>query len=130
MNRRVPWSGRAALAALPTLVAAAILCLMAAPALAAGGGGEASLVLVALHPDGQLALDHVQRRPWGALLRQCPADRRDLGRSRSAAASDHPGTEIARVRGELGEVLGRRVRIDDSAPGHARQADVGHGGQR
>jgi len=45
MNRRVPWSGRAALAALPTLVAAAILCLMAAPALAAGGGGEASLVV-------------------------------------------------------------------------------------
>src|SRR6266513_2269196 len=45
MNRRVPWSRRAALAALPTLVAAAILCLMAAPALAAGGGGEASLVV-------------------------------------------------------------------------------------
>src|SRR5436853_1280489 len=45
MNRRVPWSGRAALAALPTLVAAAIVCLMAPPALAAGGGGEASLVV-------------------------------------------------------------------------------------
>jgi K(+)-stimulated pyrophosphate-energized sodium pump len=45
MNRRVPWSRRAALAALPALVAAAILCLMAAPALAAGGGGEASLVV-------------------------------------------------------------------------------------
>src|SRR5437588_6272304 len=48
MNRGVPWSGRAALAALPTLVAAAILCLMATPALAAGGGGEASLVVPAL----------------------------------------------------------------------------------
>jgi K(+)-stimulated pyrophosphate-energized sodium pump len=45
MNRRVAWSRRAALAALPALVAAAVLCLMAAPALAAGGGGEASLVV-------------------------------------------------------------------------------------
>src|SRR5438477_10744532 len=44
MNRRVPWSCRGALAALPALVATAILCLMAAPALAAGGG-EASLVV-------------------------------------------------------------------------------------
>src|SRR6266513_716515 len=45
MNRRVPWSRRAALAALPALVVAAMLCLRAAPALAAGGGGEASLVV-------------------------------------------------------------------------------------
>jgi K(+)-stimulated pyrophosphate-energized sodium pump len=45
MNRRDPWSRRTALAVLPALVAAAILSLMAAPALAAGGGGEASLVV-------------------------------------------------------------------------------------
>jgi K(+)-stimulated pyrophosphate-energized sodium pump len=45
MNRRDPWSRGTALAVLPALVAAAILSLMAAPALAAGGGGEASLVV-------------------------------------------------------------------------------------
>jgi K(+)-stimulated pyrophosphate-energized sodium pump len=45
MNRRDPRSRRAALAVLPALVAAASLSLLAAPALAAGGGGEASLVV-------------------------------------------------------------------------------------
>jgi K(+)-stimulated pyrophosphate-energized sodium pump len=45
MSRRDPWSRRAALAILPALVAAAMLCLMVAPALAAAGGGEASLVV-------------------------------------------------------------------------------------
>ncbi len=45
MNRIAPRSRRAARAVLPALVATAILSLMAAPALAAGGGGEASLVV-------------------------------------------------------------------------------------
>jgi K(+)-stimulated pyrophosphate-energized sodium pump len=45
MSRRDRWSRRAALAVLPALVAAAILGLMVAPALAAAGGGEASLVV-------------------------------------------------------------------------------------
>ena len=35
-----------------------------------------------------------------------------------------PRAEVARVRGELGEVLGRRVRVDDAAAGEAREADV------
>src|SRR5436190_166458 len=45
MSRRDPWSRRAALAVLPVPVAAAILCLMVGPVLAAAGGGEASLVV-------------------------------------------------------------------------------------
>jgi len=45
MTRHDPRSRRAALAVLPALVAAASLSLLAAPALAAGGGGEASLVV-------------------------------------------------------------------------------------
>ena len=57
-------------------------------------------------------------------------DRRDLGRRRAAAAADHPRAEVARVRGELGEVLRRRVRVDDAAAGEAREADVRQRGER
>ena len=52
------------------------------------------------------------------------ADRLDLGRRRAAAAADHARAELARLRGELGEVGGRRVREDDPLAGHAREADV------
>ena len=34
------------------------------------------------------------------------------------------------MRGELGEVLGRGVRVDDAVAGHAGEADVGHCGER
>ncbi len=34
------------------------------------------------------------------------------------------------MRGELGEVVRRRVRIDDPVAGHAREADVRHGRER
>ena len=43
---------------------------------------------------------------------------------RAAAAADHPRAEVARVRGELGEVLRRRVRVDHPAARQAREADV------
>jgi hypothetical protein len=53
----------------------------------------------------------------------------DFGRRRPAAASDHVGAEVARLRGELGEVLGCRMRVDDPTAKEARQADVREGGQ-
>ena len=40
------------------------------------------------------------------------------------------GPEAAGMCGELGEVLGRGVRVDDPVPGHAREPDVRHGGER
>ena len=51
-------------------------------------------------------------------------------RRRPAAAADQPRAEPPRVRGELGEVLGRRVRVDDAAAGEAREADVRERGER
>jgi hypothetical protein len=41
-----------------------------------------------------------------------------------AAAADHPGAEGAGLRRELGEVLRRRVGVDHSAAGEAREPDV------
>src|SRR5262249_56382636 len=54
----------------------------------------------------------------------CLANRRDLGRGGAAAAADEPRAELPRLRGELGEVVWRRVREDDALAGHAREADV------
>ena len=72
----------------------------------------------------QLALLEVERRARLALLLDGRADRGDLHRRRPAAAADDPRAELAGVRGELGEVLGRRVRVDHAAAGKAREADV------
>ena len=63
------------------------------------------------------------------LLFDCGADRGDLGRRRAAATADDPRAQVTRVRGELGEVLGRRVREDDAAAGEAGQTDVGQRGK-
>ena len=71
-----------------------------------------------------------ERRARPALVLDGGADRRDLGRGRPATAADHLRAEIARVGGELGEVLRRRVRIDDAAAGEAGETDVGERGQR
>ena len=57
------------------------------------------------------------------------ADRRDLRRCRAAAAADHPRAEAARLGGELGEVVRRRVREDDARAGEAREADVRERGE-
>ena len=57
------------------------------------------------------------------------ADRLDLRRRRAAAAADDPGAEPTRLRRELGEVVGRRVREDDAVAGEAREADVRERGE-
>src|SRR4029077_14948067 len=49
---------------------------------------------------------------------------RDLCGRRPAAAADHLRTEVARMRGELAEVLGCRMWIDDAAAGQACEPDV------
>ena len=54
----------------------------------------------------------------------------DLRRGRAAAPADDSRAEAACVRGELGEVVRRRVWIDDPVAGHAREADVRHGRER
>ena len=78
----------------------------------------------------ELALGELERRARLALLLDRRPDRRDLGGRRAAAAADHPRAEIARMRGELCEVLRCGVRIDDAAAGEAREADVRQCGER
>ena len=80
--------------------------------------------------DDDLALANDEPRARAAVLVDGVPDRRDLGRRRSAAAADDPRAELARVRGELGEVLGRRVREDHALAGEAREADVRERGER
>ena len=81
--------------------------------------GDGDLARVVVEPGAGLAL-RVDRRP----------DRRDLGRCRAAAAADHARAEVARVGGELGEVVGRRVRVDHPAAEEAREPDVRERGER
>src|SRR6266545_630165 len=57
------------------------------------------------------------------------SDRGDLRRGRTAAAADDPCAEIARLGRELGEVVRRRVRIDDAPARAARQPHVGLGAE-
>ena len=61
-----------------------------------------------------LALAHEQRARRRPVLVERRADRLDLRRRRAAAAADDPRAERARLRRELAEVLGRRVREDDA----------------
>ena len=72
----------------------------------------------------------MERGPRHPLLVDRGADRGDLRRRRAAAAADDAGAEIARVGGELREVVGRRVREDDAAAGETREADVGQRRER
>ena len=74
--------------------------------------------------DRQPPLVHEQRPGRRAVRVDRAADRRDLRRRRSAAASDHARAEIARLRSELREVLGCRVRVDDPRAGKAGETDV------
>ena len=78
----------------------------------------------------ELALDDVQRSAGLSLLLDRRGDRGDLERRRPAAAADQARAELPRVRRELGEVLGRGVRVDDAAAAQAREADVRQHGQR
>ena len=79
---------------------------------------------------GEFAAFEDERLARCALLSDGGADRRDLVGRRSAASSDHARAELERVRGELAEVLRRRVRIDDAAAGEACEADVRKRGER
>ena len=90
------------------------------------------LGLLALLGDGDddFALGEDERGARLALLLDGRGDGCDLGGRRAAAAADHTGAEGACVRGELGEVLGRGVRVDDPVAGHACEADVRHRGER
>ncbi len=92
--------------------------------------GERRLALLLAERLDQLALGELELRPWLArLLHRC-ADRRDLGRGRPTTAADHAGAQFASVGGELGEVLGCGVRVDDTTAGEAREADVRERGER
>ena len=77
-----------------------------------------------------LALDREEGNARLAPLLDGSPDGRDLGRRRPAAAADQLRALVARLRGELGEVVGRRVRVDDAPAGAAGQADVRLRGQR
>ena len=72
----------------------------------------------------------VEPDPHGPLRVDRRADRRDLGGSRSATAADHARAEIAGVRRELAEVLGRRMRVDHLAAEQAGETDVREGRER
>ena len=80
--------------------------------------------------DDDLALPHDELRARAAVLVDRVPDRRDLRRGRPAAATDDACAQLPCVRGELGEVLRRRVREDDALPGEARQPDVRQRGER
>jgi hypothetical protein len=73
--------------------------------------------------DGELALVDDERRA-AARPRRRGADRGDLGGVVPQQPPIDPRAERARLRRELGEVVGRRVRVDDAAAGEAREADV------
>ncbi len=91
---------------------------------------ESGLTVLLAERLDELALGELERSARFALLLDRGSDRGDLGRRRAAAAADHPRAQRARVRGELGEVLRRRVRVDDAAAGQAREADVRQRGER
>ncbi len=100
------------------------------PLVLAEGAGELRFLSLLGDRDLHLALGEDERRARLALLLDRRGDRRDLGRGRPAAAADHAGAEVPCVRGELREVLRRRVRVDDAVAGHARETDVRHRGER
>ena len=77
---------------------------------------------------GELA--RLERRPRRTLVVERRADRLDLRRRRAAAAADDPRAERRCLGGEVAEVLGRRVGVDDAPADDAREADVGQGGKR
>ena len=85
---------------------------------------ELRLLRVAVGRVGELALADDERRSRRALLVDRGADRGDLSGRRPAAAADDPRAEPARLRRELGEVVGRRVREDHARAGQAREPDV------
>ena len=80
--------------------------------------------------DQHLALGEDEGGAGLTLLLDRRGDGCDLGRGCSAAAADHARSEVARVGGELCEVLRGGVRVDDPVPGHAGEADVRHRGER
>ena len=91
---------------------------------------ELRLALLFAERDDELALLEVERRPRRPVLVDRGADGGDLRRRRATAAADDAGPEVARMGGELREVVGRRVREDDATPGQAREADVGQRRER
>ena len=71
--------------------------------------------------------DRLGDRPF---LPQRVADRGDLDRRRAAAAADDSRAEVARLRGEVAEVLVVGVRVDDPVAPAARKAEIRQGGER
>ena len=78
----------------------------------------------------ELAFRELERRSRLLTAVDRRSDGCDLRRGRPATAADEAGAEVARMRGELGEVLGRRVRVDDATTREAGEPDVGQGRQR
>src|SRR5207248_4850175 len=83
----------------------------------AKGAAEGGLALLLAECDDELALVEMERCPRLPFLLDSRADRRDLGRGCAAAAADDACAKVPRVRGELGEVLRCRMRIDDAPAG-------------
>jgi hypothetical protein len=73
---------------------------------------------------GQLALADDERRSGGAVLVDRRTNRLDLRGGGPAATADDPGTEPARLGGELGEVVGGGVREEDTVADKTRETDV------
>ena len=85
---------------------------------------QLGLALLLRDRGGQHGLAGLEDHARAALLVDRAADRRDLRGRRAAAAADDARPECARLGRELGEVLGRRVGIDDAAADDRDEADV------
>ena len=84
------------------------------------GAREACLALFFAERDDQFrCIEDEGCTRLAVFLHGC-TDRGDLSGSGAAAAADHLRAEIASMRGELAEVLRRRMRVDDTPAGKAR----------
>ena len=77
-----------------------------------------------------IALDDVQGDARLAPFLEGGTHRRHLCGRGAAAAADDAGAEAPRLRRELGEVVGGRVRVDEPASRARRETYVGLGGER
>ena len=87
------------------------------------------LVLGLGRRDDELALADDEPGARAALLVDGAPDRRDPDGRRPAAPADDARAELPRVRCELGEVLGRRVREDHALARQGREPDVRERGE-
>ncbi|MCZ7589957.1 MAG: hypothetical protein M5U27_14090 [Gaiella sp.] len=99
------------------------------PVALAKGAGETGLLRLRNRLQRQRGLVDLDRRTRHATGVECSPDRLDLRRRRATAAAHDPCAEADGLDGELGEVVGCRVRVDDPAAGEARETDVGQRGE-